>query len=179
MNKNYPNEWWFNDDHRFSDCITVRRRSKSEWDSFFMDLALRTSKLSKCASRKVGAILVRDNLPLSIGFNGAPARTYLCQNALMCPRKELGFPSGKGIEYCPAQHAEENAINNAAKHGISTNSTTIYCYCGLPCQHCAGTIINAGIIEVVCLDTKKPDYDNMASTLFYQAGVVVRRLRIL
>jgi dCMP deaminase len=163
------NCWW--EDPEFNEALTLRPTRQGSWDAFFMNLAYEASQMSKCASRKVGAVIVRGTRIISFGFNGSPAGSSLCQDAGYCPRRKLGIPSGQGIELCPAQHGEENAIHSAARVGISTEGATMYCYCGVPCQRCAGAIINAGIKEVVCLNGDV--YDGMCLRLFEDAGVVV------
>lgn len=165
--------WW--EDINNKEAITSSPSSTKEWDRLFMDIAIRISQMSKCASRQIGALLVRDKQILSIGYNGSPANSTLCQTKQYCPRREkLNLKSGERLDLCPAQHAEENSIHNAAKMGVSTNGATLYCACGIPCQRCAGALINAGVKEVVCagLDV----YDNMASVLFKQAGVLIREI---
>jgi dCMP deaminase len=65
-----------------------------------------------------------------------------------CPREICGFSSGEGLELCPAVHAEVNAIIQAARAGVSTEGSTLYLTCGVPCKNCLGAIINAGISKV-------------------------------
>jgi len=93
-----------------------------------------------------------------------------------CPRRLMGFASGEGLDVCVAGHAERNAIISAAKNGCSTKDCVLYCYCGTPCKNCAIEIINSAISEVVCIGKETRDYDDVARTLFQQAGVVVRRI---
>jgi dCMP deaminase len=172
-----PHCWWMNPKNpEFADAMRKRSTYPARWDDLFMEIAKAISQMSKCASRHIGVVVVRDRQILSMGYNGSPAGSRLCQfpegtNGVFCPRKRMGFKSGEGIEFCPAQHGEENAVANAAKNGICIAGATIYCYCGLPCQRCAGALINAGIKKVVCLDTG--EYDTMAKLLFEQAEVEV------
>lgn len=164
--------YWFMDKD-FTEARTPRPRQSNAWDNFFMAVAKEVSNLSKCASRQIGAVLVRDNNILSIGFNGSPAGSSLCQSASYCPRRKLGLPSGQGLELCPAQHAEENVIAMAARQGVATNGGTMYMWCGMPCQKCAGAIINAGVKEIVYL-ADQPEYDPMARILFTEAKTILR-----
>ena len=166
--------WW--DNPEFKDATIARPTYPARWDEFFMTIAKEYASMSKCASRKVGAIIVRGKNILSAGYNGSPAGSSLCQNAGFCPRKKLGYKSGEGIEYCPAVHAECGAILNAAKHGIMTIGAIMYAYCGIPCLRCSGQIINAGIKEIVCLP-EELQYDNMAKLLLDQAGVIIRYVK--
>jgi len=164
-----PTEWW--KAWQFKDATTPCPTYDVRWDTLFMDIAELYAKMSKCSSRKVGAIIVSDHQILSAGFNGSPAGSNLCQNAGYCPRKRLGYKSGEGIELCPAAHGESNALVQAARHGIAVDGATMYAWCTLPCKACAGQIINAGIKKVVCLAGES--YDTLAELLFEQAGVEI------
>jgi len=162
-------------------------------DLFYMNMAKLASFRSKCASRGIGAVLVKDDNIISWGCNGAPAKIDLCQDvSAVCPRQEANYKSGEGLHICPAQHAERNAILHAAKHGISTNGATLYCYCGLPCHECWKAIITAGVQRVVYVTKeasaqfeKKDDgylvsydkeghlirYDDLSVVFAHQSGV--------
>jgi dCMP deaminase len=138
-----------------------------------MEMAKQVSTWSKCASRQVGCVLVRDRHPIAVGYNGTPVGSNLCQDPNgTCPRQVLGYKSGEGREHCPAQHAEENAIHNAALHGVGTKGAVAYVYGIDPCQHCAGAMANAGIVEVVL--EKVAIYDSLTSKILRDAKVRVR-----
>ena len=94
---------------------------------------------------------------------------------LICPRRKMGFESGEGLEWCPAAHAERNAIVIAARLGHSTEGCTLYLSCGIPCRECAKEIVNAGIVEVVVTDIGVYDSDGLSGEeILYQCGVEVR-----
>lgn len=161
---------WFKQ-RGFKNNKKANPRDDFEWDALFMRIAREVSKMSKCASRQIGAVLVKDRNVISIGFNGSPMGSNLCQNSKAeCPRKQLNIPSGQNLEVCPAQHAETNAITLAARHGVSTKDTTMYCWCCQPCKGCAGAIINAGVTRVVYLLTDTY-YDELAAELFKTADI--------
>jgi dCMP deaminase len=170
--------WW--EDPAYAENFTPRPTSDNEWDAFFMDLARITADMSKCGSRAIGAVLVKDKQILSMGFNGSPMGTNFCQTGRTdkpsCPRRKLEIPSGQGIELCPAQHAEENTIHNAARNGVATLGATLYCYCGIPCQRCAGALINAGIKEVIAWNRHSYGRFTMSRVMFEQARILVRTL---
>ena len=130
---------------RFS--IHERRNETESWDSYFMRLAYQVRERSSCHHRKVGALIVRENRILSTGYNQPPSGFPHCDE-IECIRDALGIPSGQNQEICYAAHAEQNALSQAAKFGISTNGSTIY-VTHRPCSICARLIINAGIIKVV------------------------------
>ncbi len=97
--------------------------------------------------RHVGAIIVKDTRILATGYNGAPAGCRHCVD-IGCLREERGIPSGERHELCRALHAEQNAIVQAAQHGVSIDGGTIY-VTAQPCVICSKLIINAGIKRVV------------------------------
>ena len=164
------------------------RDSIIEWDTYFLKLARTVASNSKCFSRKIGAILVRDNSIVSTGYNGPPRKFFHCDDpeflefcgldpaaAGECPRRVLGFKSGEGLHICPAGHAERNVLINAARLGIGicTKGTTMYMTCGLPCKDCAIEIINAGVAEIV-IAKWGVYYDRLSPFLFQNSEVKVR-----
>lgn len=90
---------------------------------------------------------------------------------IMCPRYLLGFQSGEQLDLCGCVHAEENAILCCALNGIESFGTTMYVHGGFPCERCVGSIINAGINKVVCLDDGQPDYSKDSRHNLYEAGI--------
>jgi len=173
------------------------------WDEYFLDVCNVVSKNSKCLSRKIGAIIVKDHSIISMGYNGPSRgiphcgldrynkdkylrdaenngnRLSLFSDKLIgatCPRKLLGFKSGGGLEYCIASHAERNAIINAARHGIKTNKTKMYMSCSTPCHECLKEIINAGIEEVIC--TSLDRYDEASAYLIENSVLKIRTFAV-
>jgi len=117
------------------------------WDTYFMEISCLVAKRSTCMRRKVGAIVVKDRRILATGYNGAPSNVRHCSE-VGCLREQLGVPSGERHELCRGIHAEQNAIIQAAYHGVSINKATLFCT-NLPCSICAKMIINAGIERIV------------------------------
>jgi len=152
------------------------------WDEYFMKVAKIVASKTHCYSRKLGAVLVKGKIIISTGYNGPPMGVPHCEarhpeGKRKCPRRYFNIPHGEGMHMCPAGHAERNALIFAARNGIATEGTTIYCYCGVPCKDCAIEIINAGVKEVVCLSLE--EYDKRPEAikskyLFDEAGVKVR-----
>ena len=130
----------------------------ASWDEYFMDLCRVISKHSKCKSRKLGAVLVREKAIVATGFNGPAHGVGHCGEE--CPRRTLGYKSGEGLEYCIAAHAETNCIASAARNGVCTEGCALYLNWFTPCKDCLSLIINAGIVEVVC--TESGFYDTMS-----------------
>lgn len=108
-----------------------------------MDIARLVARRSTCLRRAVGAILVKEKRILSTGYNGAPSGIAHCAES-GCLRKSMAVPSGERHELCRGIHAEQNAIIQAAYHGVSLKGATLFCT-NLPCSICAKMIINAGI----------------------------------
>ncbi len=140
--------------------------SRIPWDDYFLKLALVTAERSTCKRHHVGAQIVQGKYIVSGGYNGAPAGMKDCLE-LGCLRDAQNIPSGTRTEVCRAVHAEENAIIQAAVHGISIRGATIYCTHS-PCRRCAKMLINAGITRFV---TCNEYADNEFIDLFQQAGV--------
>lgn len=119
---------------------------RPSWETYFMDIAHLVAKRSTCTRRAVGAIVVKDRRILSTGYNGAPSKVGHCLD-VGCLREQMNIPSGERHELCRGIHAEQNAIIQAAYHGVPIKGATLYCT-NLPCVICAKMIINAGIVRI-------------------------------
>jgi len=138
-------------------------------DHYFMEIALVVAKRSTCLRNHVGALFVKNKRILSTGYNGAPAGIEHC-DVVGCTRQDVA--SGTRHELCRAVHAEQNAIIQAALHGISIEGATLYCT-HQPCILCAKMMINARIRKVVYLQSYP---DGTALQFLEQAGISVCRL---
>ena len=144
-----------------------------KWDKRFMELAETVGGWSSCyqEGRHIGAVIVRDKRILTTGYNGAPAGMPSCVERGECLRRKNNIPSGTRHELCYAIHAEQNALIQGAKLGVSLQGATLYCT-HQPCSICTKLIINAGIARVVY----KYDYpDEFACSMFAQCGVKVEK----
>ncbi len=140
-----------------------------KWDKRFIDMAEVVGSWSSCyqENRHVGAVIVKDKHVLATGYNGAPAGVTSCKDKCECLRKKLNIPSGTRHELCFAVHAEQNAIAQAARFGISVEGATIY-VTHQPCTICTKMIINSGIKKVIY----KHGYpDDFSLELLKEAGV--------
>jgi dCMP deaminase len=131
------------------DGSLLKKKEKKEthplrptWEEYFMDITHLVAKRSTCLRRQVGAVLVRDKKILATGYNGAPSGLEHCLE-VGCLREKLGIPSGERHELCRGLHAEQNAIIQAAYHGVGIRGATLYCT-NHPCIICSKMIINAG-----------------------------------
>ena len=95
--------------------------SQLKWDLRFMELAKSVASWSSCIrnGRQVGSVIVKDKRILTTGYNGAPSGVKTCKDRGFCLRDKLNIPSGTRAEICYAIHAEQNAVIQAAKMGIS------------------------------------------------------------
>ncbi len=141
----------------------------NKWDSRFIELAYVVGKWSSCfqQNRQIGAVIVRDKRILTTGYNGAPSGIQSCKERQSCLRREMGIESGTRHEFCYAVHAEQNAICQAAKIGVSLEGATLYCT-HQPCAICSKLIINSGIKRVVY---KEGYPDDFSVKLFKEANV--------
>lgn len=148
-----------------------RKIDRPGWDEYFMDIATLVSKRSSCLRRSVGAVLVRDRRILATGYNGAPSGMRHCLET-GCLREQMNVPSGERHELCRGLHAEQNAIIQAALHGVSINGATLYCT-NHPCVICSKMIINAGISQVIVQDIYR---DALSEEMLGEAGIEVSKL---
>jgi len=133
-----------------------------------MDIATLVAKRSTCLRRSVGAVIVKDKRILSTGYNGAPSGIRHCRET-GCLRTELDVPSGERHELCRGIHAEQNAIIQAAYHGVSIKGASLFCT-NMPCSICAKMIINAGIQAIYYQDGYA---DPMSQQMLDEAGVEI------
>lgn len=123
------------------------RLPRISWDSYFMAIADIVAARGDCVKRRVAALVVKDRRIVATGYNGAPRGVKNCSDG-GCPRCAGFGASGDNLDQCLCSHGEENAIIQAAYHGISVKGATLYSTCS-PCLLCTKMIINAGIAEVV------------------------------
>lgn len=137
--------------------MTKTRVSK---DAYYLGIAREVARRSTCFRRSIGAIIVRDDQIVSTGYVGAPRKTQDCISHGICLRDKLGIPHGERYELCRSVHAEQNALVNAARAGVSLLGGDMFIYGSdpgtekpidaFPCFICKKMIINAGLRRVVC-----------------------------
>ncbi len=140
--------------------------SRPSWDEYFMSITELVAQRATCVRRKVGAILVRDKRIIATGYNGAPSQISHCLD-VGCLRAEKGIPSGERHELCRGLHAEQNAIIQAALHGVSVEGATLYCT-NMPCSICSKMLINARVIKILY---KEGYADSLSSSLMAEANI--------
>jgi len=112
-----------------------------------MKIAEDVSSRSTCIRRNVGAVIVKDKRILTTGYNGAPTGISHCTEET-CLRTKYNVPSGERHELCRGLHAEQNAVIQAAYHGVSINGAFIY-ITHQPCSICTKMLINSGIVKFI------------------------------
>jgi len=137
--------------------MTPQRTSK---DQYYLGIAKEVSTRSTCFRRAIGAIIVRDDQIISTGYVGAPRKTKDSLEHGFCLRDKLGIPHGQRYELCRSVHAEQNAIINAARAGVSLLGGDMYIYgsapgsaapiSAFPCYICKKMLVNCGLGRVVC-----------------------------
>ena len=156
--------------HRM-DPGTANAPVRPSWDDYFIAIANMVRQRSTCLRRQVGAVVVKDKRILTTGYNGAPKGMKHCSE-LGCLREAEDVPPGERHELCRGIHAEQNAILQAAYHGVNIRDSVIYCTTQ-PCIMCSKMIINAGIRKIYYLE----DYpDPLSIQMLDEAGVESIRL---
>ncbi len=151
--------------------MPLNRDDRPSWETYFMEIAALVALRSTCLRRRVGAVIVNHKRILSTGYNGAPSGIRHCKET-GCLRETMQVPSGERHELCRGIHAEQNAIIQAAFHGVSINASILFCT-NHPCSICAKMLINSGIKTVY----HQLGYaDDLAREMFREAGVQVIRL---
>jgi dCMP deaminase len=141
--------------------LQIKFSNKPDWNRYFINIAESVSKRGSCLSAQVGVVIVKDNILLSTGYNGAIRGLPDDYQRGYCLRRKLNIPSGTRFEIDFTVHAEQNGIINASKVGVSINGATMYFfgrrvyegvkkkYNGYPCEICKKMIINAGIVKFI------------------------------
>ena len=131
-------------------------------ENYYLDIAETVASRSTCLRKKYGAIIVKNDVIVSTGYNGAPRGRQNCSDIGTCMREKMNIPRGERYELCRSSHSEANAIINASREQML--GATLYMACIDPkddslvdgtssCMMCKRMIINAGIERVVIRDT--------------------------
>lgn len=129
-------------------------------DQYYLGIAEEVARRSTCFRRSIGAIIIRDDQIISTGYVGAPRKTKDSLEHGSCLRDKLKIPHGQRYELCRSVHAEQNAIINAARAGVSLLGGDMYISGSVagkfqpidafPCFICKKMIINAGLNRIIC-----------------------------
>ncbi len=131
-----------------------------------MDITRLVARRSTCMRRQVGAVMVKEKNILATGYNGTPSGITHCE-VTGCLREQLKVPSGERHELCRGLHAEQNAIIQAARHGVNIADSVLYCT-DSPCIICTKMLINAGIRKVIYLQGYA---DKLSMEMLEESGI--------
>jgi dCMP deaminase len=146
---------------------------RPDWEVYFLKIAQLASTRSTCIRRHVGAVLVKEKKILATGYNGVPSGISHCED-VGCLRDEEGIPSGQRHELCRGLHAEQNAILQAAYHGVSIQGSILFCT-NFPCVICSKMLINAGIRQIYYLEGYP---DPLSEKMLKEAGMELNRIQL-
>jgi len=138
-------------------------KKRPEKDRYYLDIAKVVSSRSTCLKVLIGAIIVKEDQIIAAGYVGAPRNVKSSMEHGFCLRQKLNIPSGSQYELCRSVHAEQNAVINAARAGVSLIDGNMYIYGesresgetinAFPCFICKKIIINAGLNRVITSTT--------------------------
>jgi len=148
-------------------------RKRPDWEEYFLRIAQLASTRSTCIRRHVGAVLVKEKKILATGYNGAPSGISHCAD-VGCLRDEEQVPSGQRHELCRGLHAEQNAILQAAYHGVSIQGSVLFCT-NFPCVICSKMLINAGIRQIFYLEGYP---DPLSEKMLKEAGMDLHQIEM-
>lgn len=148
-------------------------RQRPAWEVYFLKMAQLASTRSTCIRRRVGAVLVKEKKILATGYNGVPSGISHCAD-VGCLRDEEGVPSGQRHELCRGLHAEQNAILQAAYHGVSIQGSVLFCT-NFPCVICSKMLINAGIRQIFYLEGYP---DPLSEKMLGEAGMELHQIEM-
>jgi dCMP deaminase len=144
------------------------KNRRPSWDDYFLELANAASSRATCDRGKSGCVIVRDKQVLATGYVGSPAGLPHCDDVGHLMRKVIQENGEISVHCLRTVHAEQNAICQAAKRGISIEGATVYTRM-TPCRTCAMLLINCGIKKVVC--ERKYQLAEESEQLFAEAGI--------
>lgn len=138
------------------------------WDEYFMEVCESIAKRASCDRGRSGCVIARDNQILSTGYVGSPPGLPHCDEVGHQFKKMIHEDESVTQHCVRTIHAEQNAICQAAKHGVPLKGATLYCRM-TPCRTCAMLIISCGIKRVVC--EKKYHAGAESEVMFKEVGV--------
>jgi dCMP deaminase len=137
-------------------------------DRLWYDICLRFAQQSRCRSRQVGCVIVRNDILIGEGWNSPPRGS----DVVGCEKCNGNCKPGEKLESAICAHAEANAIANCARNGHPTDGSTMYCTT-FSCKYCASLIVAAGIREFVYME----EYANWeGSQILQKAGIIMRKI---
>ncbi len=141
---------------------------RPSWDKYFMTIAQAVAERATCDRGRSGCVIVRDKQILVTGYVGSPKGMPHCDE-VGHQMKTMRHEDDTETKHCVrTTHAEQNAIVQAAKLGVSINGSTVYCKM-TPCSTCAKMILNSGVVRIVC--EKRYHAGSESEEMFRQTGI--------
>lgn len=174
VNDDQPENLYKKVDQLLQELQVEKKKTRPDWDEYFMNIAKVVASRSNCMKRHVAAVIVKDKRIISTGYNGTPRGVTNCSEG-GCPRCNQFVEGGTRLDECLCSHGEENAIVQASYHGINIKDASLYTTFA-PCLMCTKMIINAGIKEVVY----NIDYplNNTALSLYKEVAIKLRQFKV-
>lgn len=145
-----------------------QKNSRPSWDEYFINIAKVVGTRSTCDRGKTGSVITRNKHILVTGYAGAPRGLPHCDEAGH-QLKTIRHEDGHETQHClRTAHAEQNALIQAARIGVSVEDSTVYCSM-TPCAACAKMLINAGVVRIVC--AKRYHAGEESEEMFRRVGI--------
>ena len=146
----------------------MQKEKRPSWDEYFMEVCRAIAKRATCDRGKSGCVIAKDHQILATGYVGSPAGLPHCDDVGHEMKKMLHEDGTVTMHCVRTVHAEQNAICQAARRGVSIDGATVYCKM-TPCRTCAMMLINCGIKRIVC--EKKYHAGKESEQMFKTAGI--------
>jgi dCMP deaminase len=146
----------------------IEKHKRPTWDEYFLQLAEMVGTRGTCDRGRAGSVIVKNKRILATGYVGAPVGIKSCDEIGHEMQKVVDEEGFESMHCIRTAHAEQNAINNAARVGVAIEGGTLYCKMA-PCYKCAQSIINSGIERVVALRDYRAS--KKGKDIFKKAGV--------
>jgi len=144
--------------------------SRKSWDEYFLDITVVVGERGTCDRGKSGSVIVIDKRIVATGYVGSAPGMPHCDEVGHLMRKVIDEDGHESMHCVRTIHAEENAILQAAKYGISVKGGTLYCKM-TPCFRCAQMISQVGIVRVVAM--KRYHADALTREIFQGKGIIL------
>ena len=146
-----------------------KKYKRPSWDEYFMSIAELVGSRGTCSRGRSGCVIVKDKRILVTGYVGSPAGLPHCDEVGHEMHKVTRTDELDSTEHCVrTAHAEQNAIAQAAKMGVSIDGATLYCHM-TPCYTCAKLLINSGIKRIIAM--KDYHASKRSKEIFEQSGI--------
>lgn len=144
--------------------------TRPPWDNYFLDMVVAVSSRATCNRGRSGCVIIKDKRIICTGYVGSPPGLAHCDEADHMFKKVVDDDGTIRTHCVRTIHAEQNAICQAARHGISLEGSTLYCTME-PCRTCAMLIASVGVVRVVA--AKRYHAAQETRDIFEKAGILL------